>query len=508
MVGLRWGSSTDSGRVRAVNQDSVLVEWPLFVIADGMGGHAAGEVASQVALLTLRQRVGQGHRPRPADLVTAVQVANSAVLERAQIDPALRGMGTTLCGIAVTDHGNDGSTWITLVNVGDSRGYMHDADGLVQLTRDHSYVEDLVAAGEITPDEARTHPRRHIVTRALGVEPGIDVDAWERLARPGERYLMCSDGLTNELDDPVIAAVLDSEPDPQRAADLLVRLANEQGGRDNISVVLVDITEHDEMRGDAHIPVPIGGWVPNDLRETVRDAVHDTEPPTITADVRTTTATTPRPTFIDEPQMASPYTVAPPAALPQPSTASSRAARRERAPSRWRTRLRNIVFAIALVAILGTAFGAIQAYGRAGYYVTFRQDRVTLYRGRPEGLLWVKPYARATYPSLRREQLTADWQTRIDGKITFTSRTAADRWFQLLSANPDAVPSLSTATSTTTGATTTTTTLANTSTTTPTTSASATTATAAPPTAITLATTPATTPVPETVDGEPTTIAP
>jgi len=229
MVGLRWGSSTDSGRVRAVNQDSVLVEWPLFVIADGMGGHAAGEVASQVALLTLRQRVGQGHRPRPADLVTAVQVANSAVLERAQIDPALRGMGTTLCGIAVTDHGNDGSTWITLVNVGDSRGYMHDGDGLVQLTRDHSYVEDLVAAGEITPDEARTHPRRHIVTRALGVEPGIDVDAWERLARPGERYLMCSDGLSDMVPDAEIASILQGQSAMEQKSEQLIMAANEHG---------------------------------------------------------------------------------------------------------------------------------------------------------------------------------------------------------------------------------------------------------------------------------------
>jgi PPM family protein phosphatase len=492
MVGLRWGSSTDSGRVRPVNQDSVLAEWPLFVIADGMGGHAAGEVASQVALLTLRQRVGQGHRPRPADLVAAVQMANAAVLRRAEIDPALRGMGTTLCGIALTEHGNDSATWITLVNVGDSRGYVHDGDGLAQLTRDHSYVEDLVAAGEITPDEARTHPRRHIVTRALGVEPGIPVDKWERLARPGERYLMCSDGLTNELDDAVIAAVLDSEPDPQRAADLLVRLANEQGGRDNISVVLVDITEHDEMRGDAHIPVPIGGWVPDDLRDTVRDAV----PPVSTADLAApASASAPQPPFIDAPAMTVP-TIAP----PPPAPTTSRQARRQRAPSRWRTRLRNVMFVVALVAILATAFGAIQAYGRAGYYVTFRQDRVTLYRGRPEGLLWVKPYARAAYPNLRREQLTAEWQTRIDDKITFTSRAAADRWFQLLSANPDAVPSLST----TTAATTTTTT------TTATTSTSASTSTSATPTTpSTLAsTTPATTPVPDTADAEPTTVAP
>ena len=496
MVGLRWGSSTDSGRVRAVNQDSVLVEWPLFVIADGMGGHAAGEVASQVALLTLRQRVGPGRRPRPAELVAAVQMANAAVLERAQIDPALRGMGTTLCGIALTEHGSDTSAWITLVNVGDSRGYVHDGDGLAQLTRDHSYVEDLVAAGEITPDEARTHPRRHIVTRALGVEPGIDVDAWERLARPGERYLMCSDGLTNELDDPVIAAVLDSEPDPQRAADLLVRLANEQGGRDNISVVLVDVTEHDEMRGDAHIPVPIGGWVPNDLRDTVGDPV----PPVLTADGRTSApaATPPLPPLLDAPEMAVP-TIAPP---PPTTTATLRQTRSQRAPGRWRTRLRNIVFVVALVGILGTAFGAIQAYGRAGYYVTFRQDRVTLYRGRPEGLLWVKPYARAAYPNLRRDQLTAEWQTRIDDKITFTSRAAADRWFQLLSANPDAVPALSTtaaATTTTTATTTSTSTTTNTSTsTTPT----------APSTLVATAPATATTPVPETAGAEPTTVAP
>ena len=191
-----------------------------------------------MALETLIQTLGA---PTTAALVDGVQVANSAVYQRAQDDPELRGMGTTLCAVVLV--ADDAGERLGIVNVGDSRVYLLRGGALSQLTEDHSLVESLVRQGRITEDEALVHPQRNILTRALGISASVDVDVWEMPAVTGDRYLLCSDGLFNEVEPSVIEATLRKLDDPTEAANELVRLANEGGGRDNITTVVLDVVE-------------------------------------------------------------------------------------------------------------------------------------------------------------------------------------------------------------------------------------------------------------------------
>ena len=236
MTNFSVGSASDTGRARTVNQDRFFVSTSAFAVADGMGGHRGGEVASTVALSALEDAVAGASSVD--GFKQAVQDANAAVFAEADADPELRGMGTTLTMLAeLADSPDD----VVLLNVGDSRIYRIGADGLEQLTEDHSLVEVLVREGRLTAEEALTHPQRNIVTRALGVEAFVEVDATVVHAAAGDRFLLCSDGLFNELTDAQIAATLRRLDDPDDAADELVRLANDAGGRDNITCVVVDI---------------------------------------------------------------------------------------------------------------------------------------------------------------------------------------------------------------------------------------------------------------------------
>ncbi|MEO9224163.1 MAG: Stp1/IreP family PP2C-type Ser/Thr phosphatase, partial [Acidimicrobiales bacterium] len=239
MTTFRIGAASDVGRVRSNNQDSKLVTDDLYAVADGMGGHLGGEVASAIAVETLRSSVSE---PTIDGVISGVRMANRAIYTRSASDPDLRGMGTTLCAVArvEVDGGHD---QLTIVNVGDSRGYLLRGGDLTQITRDHSLVEDLRAEGRLTAEEAAVHPHRNIVTRALGIDPDVEVDHTEVDPLPGDRYVLCSDGLTNEVTLDKLGATLRRLADPQDAADELVRLANDNGGRDNITVVVVDIVE-------------------------------------------------------------------------------------------------------------------------------------------------------------------------------------------------------------------------------------------------------------------------
>lgn len=237
MTVLRSGSATDVGRVRTVNEDLALDRLSLFAVADGMGGHAGGEVASQVAIEVLERHFTVD--PTPTGLIDAVREANHAVWERSRSDPQVRGMGTTMTAAALV--GGEHGDRLVLANVGDSRAYRFREEELVQLTSDHSVAEELVARGELSEEEAAVHPHRHILTRALGVGPDVEVDAWELEPRQGDRYLLCSDGLTNEVSEDRIATVLERRDDPGDIAATLVRLANEHGGNDNVTVVVVDV---------------------------------------------------------------------------------------------------------------------------------------------------------------------------------------------------------------------------------------------------------------------------
>lgn len=241
---LAWGAATDTGRVRTENEDAFVALPMVYGVADGMGGHAAGEVASAIAAGTLRDRLGAG--AESVDVVVAAVVeANASIFQGAHSNAAQRGMGTTLTAMVVLVDGA-GQRRLAIVNVGDSRSYVMRAGRLRRVTIDHSYVQELVSTGHITEIEARSHPRRNIVTRALGIEPNVRVDTWVLPFVQGDRYVLCSDGLVDEVDDAEIAELMLAHPSPQSAAEALVAAANEHGGRDNVTVVVVDVLEGEE----------------------------------------------------------------------------------------------------------------------------------------------------------------------------------------------------------------------------------------------------------------------
>ncbi len=245
---LAWGAATDAGRVRSGNEDAYVAEAMIFGVADGMGGHQAGEVASAIAASTLRDRLAAG--ATTVDVaVAAVVEANAAIFQGAHNNAEQRGMGTTLTALAVlTTEGS--SPRFALLNVGDSRTYVMRSGRLRRVSIDHSYVQELVSTGHITELEARNHPRRNIVTRALGIEPTVRVDTWVLPLVKGDRYVLCSDGLVDEVEDSVIAQILAAHAQPQAAAEALVAAANDNGGRDNTTVVVVDVLEGDEPSMD------------------------------------------------------------------------------------------------------------------------------------------------------------------------------------------------------------------------------------------------------------------
>jgi protein phosphatase len=235
----RAAAVTDVGKVRDHNEDGYLVDdtLGLVAVADGMGGHNAGEVASAAALDALRVAFSAG-----AAIDDAVSTANEIVYEQSVADRNLRGMGTTLTAGAL---GIDGT--LLLGHVGDSRAYLVRDGALERITTDHSLVEELIRAGELTEEEAERDPRRSMITRALGLEPGVDVDTEAVDLRAGDRLLLCSDGLTTMVSEGAIAALMTEEPDPHVAARALVEAANDAGGVDNITVVVIDIEAGDDV---------------------------------------------------------------------------------------------------------------------------------------------------------------------------------------------------------------------------------------------------------------------
>ena len=243
---LRVGAATDVGRVRSINQDSylVLADKGLYVVADGMGGHQGGEVASKLAVDVLRAT----YLDSTADaLAEAIADANERIHDVGEADPDLRGMGTTVVAAAVVPDDDvdaaDDEAQLLVANVGDSRAYLFRGGDLTQLTEDHSMVADLLREGRISAEEAEVHPQRNIVTRVLGVYDQVEVDLWPVDAVRGDRLLLCSDGLFNEVAADQIAAVLRRLNDPQEAASELVRRALEGGGRDNVTVLVLDVVD-------------------------------------------------------------------------------------------------------------------------------------------------------------------------------------------------------------------------------------------------------------------------
>ena len=222
---------TDTGRQRRDNEDSAFARAPVFVVADGMGGAQAGEVASKLAVEAFQRELPREGPPLQR-LVECAQAANRRIYEISRTEHERAGMGTTLTAVYVDDSA------LAVAHVGDSRAYLFRDGALTRMTQDHSLVEELVRHGKLTEEQAAEHPQRSIITRALGIDPEVEVDTWTYPARAGDVVLLCSDGLTSMIDEKQIAAVLTRESDLDRAGELLIAAANGAGGRDNITVIL------------------------------------------------------------------------------------------------------------------------------------------------------------------------------------------------------------------------------------------------------------------------------
>ena len=355
MTKLRSAGATDVGMVRPNNEDQMLIADNLFAVADGMGGHAAGEVAALTAVETLKAAFRSDRTV--TGLVSAVLRANRAVWERGLQNKELRGMGTTLCAAALVEE--DGEELLAIVNVGDSRAYRLQDGEIEQLTEDHSLINELVRDGQLSADEAAVHPQRHVLSRALGVESDVEVDCIQLISYRGDRVLLCSDGLTRELSDDQIASVLRRIADTREAVKQLVAQAKTNGGNDNITVVLIDVVDDDE------------------LAETASAALaQDPAPPKRPAESESAVVVS------AEGEGNGAVSIAPPVAV-EPVVPP--------VPHRPLLTLRVVLFIVVLVGIIGVAAVALGVYARASYFVGLDGQRVAVFKGRPGQLLWFKP---------------------------------------------------------------------------------------------------------------------
>jgi protein phosphatase len=331
---------TDTGRQRRGNEDAFFARSPLFAVADGMGGAQAGEVASHMAVEVLEQGLPDGAGSVEERLAARVREANARILELAQSDDHLAGMGTTLTAAYV------GEDDLTVAHVGDSRLYRLREGTFERLTDDHSLVEELVRQGKLTPEEADEHPQRSIITRALGAEPGVEADSRTWPARADDVYLICSDGLTSMIPEARVAKVIQDAPSLEVAGRTLIDAANDAGGRDNITVVLFRLEEVGEA---ATVPA----------QPTAEHAA------------------------------AAASTAAAVAAPPAPSAVARREPRppRERAaPKRRRRRFRVPVGPILVLFLLAcVVLGAYYA-SQTVYFVGTKDGFVSVYRGLPYDL--------------------------------------------------------------------------------------------------------------------------
>ena len=329
MTRWRYAAATDTGLVRDLNEDALYVDDILAVVADGMGGHAAGEVASDIAMQVVRDQFAEN--PTVEGLYRGIETAHRIIQADARENPDHFGMGTTVIVVGLTED-SAGVRTPTLFNVGDSRAYQLRDGAIRQLSEDHSVAEEWVRMGRLTPEEAAVHPRRHQLTRTLGIEDMLEIDVQSVNATAGDRLLLCSDGLSNELSDESLAQLASAPIPLEEAVRHLVDGARAAGGHDNISVVLLEFDEVDQTA------VPI----------------------------KRTVSTT-----------------------PQGPEAGADGARRPRRPRRvtWRS-----ILAVLVLLLVGGAFvEVLHWYAYSTYYLGEDGGRIAIYRGQPHGVLWFKP---------------------------------------------------------------------------------------------------------------------
>jgi serine/threonine protein phosphatase PrpC len=393
---------TDTGRQRRDNEDNAFARAPVFVVADGMGGAQAGEVASRIAVEAFEHGLPGDGSPEER-LATRVREANHQIYERSRADRGRAGMGTTLTAAYVDD------THVAIAHVGDSRAYLFRDGTLQRLTQDHSLVDELVRRGKLTEEQAAEHPQRSIITRALGPEPDVEVDTWTYPARPGDVILLCSDGLTSMISEERVREILASHDNLDAAADALINGANEAGGRDNITVVLFRLEEADGEDASSEDTM-VGIAVP---RQPPPDGESDGAAGSVGAGG----------VPIDEARGSTAVAVAPPPTRPRikrtPSAPSHGTRRLTPRPPvahqperRFGKPLAALVATLIVLALIG---GAGYLATRQLYFVgTDAQGVVTIYRGLPYDLPFGVPLYETFYvsgvpaslvPAPRRAQL-------------------------------------------------------------------------------------------------------
>jgi PPM family protein phosphatase len=387
---------TDTGRQRRGNEDSSLARPPLFVVADGMGGAQAGEVASRIAVEVFEHQLADSGTPEER-LVECVQEANHQIYQRSRAEHERAGMGTTLTAAYL------GDAQVAIAHVGDSRAYLFRDGDLTRLTQDHSLVDELLRRGKLTEEQAAEHPQRSIITRALGPEPEVEVDRSTYSVRAGDVLLLCSDGLTSMISEQRIAEILRSTESLERAAHQLIDEANAAGGRDNITVVLFRL---EEVEGDPPTEQPTMVGVPAPSRKSTplpgapttgqtvapqdtaaqtavpNDTAAQTAAPQQTAGKTAAAQETGRPPPSLDTTVAS--RAAPAARVPLARTQGRPTARSERKRHRYIKPLAALIATLIVLGLIGA--GGYLASRQLYFLGTNSQGIVTVYRGFPYDL--------------------------------------------------------------------------------------------------------------------------
>jgi len=386
---------TDTGRQRRANEDSFFARKPLFVVADGMGGAQAGEIASGIAVSVFERGLPDGPGSPEQRLVTMVGDANEQIHDLSVADAEHAGMGTTLTALYV------GEDDVAVAHVGDSRLYVYRDEELQKLTRDHSLVEELVEEGRLTPEEADEHPQRSIITRALGPEHNVQVDSQTFRARDGDLFLICSDGLTSMVSEKDIAQMLASGAGLAETVRSLVAAANDAGGRDNITVVLVRVAEVDVA--DAGGQTLVGAAAPAPV------------PAPATQQETTAAAVAEAPSGVQRRLPRAPVPTAPP--------------KRRRLPRLRKALGPLIVIGVLFAAIIGGGWVATQSV----YFVGADDEGfVTLYRGVPYELPFgLDLYSRNYTSGVAMQTLNERLQDTVTEHKMRSRRDAADLVGQL-----------------------------------------------------------------------------
>ena len=396
MTALRFAARSDVGLLRDGNEDSVYAGPRLLAVADGMGGAAAGEVASAVAIAALAPL---DEDPPGADLLDALSNAaydaNDRLREMIAHDGALYGMGTTLTAMLIA------GTRIGLLHIGDSRAYLLRDGVLTQITHDHTLVQTFVDEGRITREEANSHPQRALILRALKGDDHLDLDLSVRDTLPGDRYLLCSDGLSAVVSDPTLLDALQL-PDPQASVDRMIELALRGGGPDNITCIVAEVLDE---TADGSDTVVVAGAA----SEYTPIALPRPDTPAARASLMTAPSKAPAPVIA--------------------SYAAAHANRQPRRPLRWLVFLVLAVIAVAVVVVGG------KAYVNRQYYVGVHNQEVTVFRGVPDSFAGVDLSSVKTSTGIPVSNLKPFWRDKVQGNITASSLKGAESVVAELRAN-------------------------------------------------------------------------